>query len=323
MTFIQTVSYTPKEIRAPGVDESLYVKLPITVDVGQSNLRSGTVMGRVTATGKFKAYSSVAVDGSQIPLGFLVQDNVDPATVGRDLGASLYITGWFMKDQLVGLDTAAQALMGKSYDLGGAGKDLFALGAVLGGTANQALYRSWTGGQAAATSTTAIHAAANGALTPVTVSTGITQPSCPRALTVTGGGTAGDIATSNVTVNGADEAGAALSEVFAFSANTAATVQGSKAFARVDNYVIDAQDGTGCTFAVGVNDKLGIGRKLPLNTVISASLNGTPEGTAPTVAFSASVLASNTVDLNSALNGTAVVVVFFDPVQLVIPPIPS
>lgn len=59
---------------------------------------------------------------------------------------------------------------------------------------------------------------------------------------------------------------------------------------------------------VGWNDKLGLPFKLAHNTVLykQTFLNNAVEGTEPTVAFSATALESNTIDLNSALNGTIV-----------------
>jgi hypothetical protein len=45
---------------------------------------------------------------------------------------------------------------------------------------------------------------------------------------------------------------------------------------------------------------------LPTNTVLLAALAGTLESTAATVVADADELEKNTVDLNSALNGTAV-----------------
>ncbi len=57
---------------------------------------------------------------------------------------------------------------------------------------------------------------------------------------------------------------------------------------------------------VGWNDKLGLPYKLAHNTVIAAYLDNTLESTDPTVAVDADDIESNTVDLDSALDGTAV-----------------
>lgn len=58
--------------------------------------------------------------------------------------------------------------------------------------------------------------------------------------------------------------------------------------------------------SVGWNDKLGLPYKLAHNTVLTAYLNNTKEGTAPTVTMDADAIESNTIDLNSALDGTQV-----------------
>jgi hypothetical protein len=59
---------------------------------------------------------------------------------------------------------------------------------------------------------------------------------------------------------------------------------------------------------VGWNDKLGLPYKLAHNTVLPGLtfLNNVKEGTDPTITVSATALESNTIDLNSALNGTVV-----------------
>lgn len=58
--------------------------------------------------------------------------------------------------------------------------------------------------------------------------------------------------------------------------------------------------------SLGFGDIIGLPYLLAHNTVLAAYLNNVKEGTAPTVAVSATAIESNTVDLNSALNGTAV-----------------
>ena len=167
---------------------------------------------------------------------------------------------------------------------------------------------TWSGAQATAASTTAIRSAVtdNGAQQVIT--SGITQPTCARVLSVTYGGTAGDIKGGHqVTIAGKDYWGAAISEVFpAATADTAGTVYGTKAFAEVTSITIPAHDGTGATTAIGVSEKLGLPYKLSYNSVVKTLLNGTPEATAATVTTSTSAVSLNTIDLNSSLNGTPV-----------------
>jgi hypothetical protein len=157
--------------------------------------------------------------------------------------------------------------------------------------------------------TTVVHAAVTDTGVPQTVTTGITNPTTPRNVTATAGGTAGDIKAIQVVVHGTNENGEVISETLpAFTVDTAGTVVGNKAFKTVTSIVIPAHDGTGATTAIGTGAKLGIGRKLSRNTVIAAYLNGAKEGTPPTVAVSSSALESNTATLASALDGTDVVI---------------
>lgn len=156
-------------------------------------------------------------------------------------------------------------------------------------------------------STTGIHAAVTDDGTEQTITTSITQPSVPRGISATSGGTAGDIGAIQVTINGTDYNDAVLQEVLPiFTANSATTVQGSKAFKTVTSIVIPAHDGLGATTAIGFNEKLGLPDKLAANTVLLAVFDGTREATAPTVVASSSAISGNTVDLNTALNSKQV-----------------
>lgn len=160
---------------------------------------------------------------------------------------------------------------------------------------------------ATVTSTTGIHAAVTDNGSQQVVTTGITQPSVARNINATAGGTAGDIKAIQVIIAGTNEAGDAITETLpAFTVNTPGTVTGSKAFKTITSITIPAHDGLGATTAIGFGEKLGLPHKLSHNTVLASFLGNTLEGTAATVAVSASVLESNTVDLNSALNSTVV-----------------
>lgn len=168
-------------------------------------------------------------------------------------------------------------------------------------------------GSPAAADTDVILAAVTDDGTEQTITEGITNPDVPRCLTATAGGTAGDIAAIQVTITGTDASGATITEDLpAFTENSTGTVVGSKAFATVTEVVIPAHDGTGATTSVGTSEKLGIGQHLGRNTVLAAFLDGVKEGTAPTVAVSATALSSNTIDLDSSLDGTEVLVDLYD-----------
>ncbi len=155
--------------------------------------------------------------------------------------------------------------------------------------------------------TTGIHAAVVNSGVQQVITTGITKPSVPRNITATAGGTAADIKAIQVTITGTNFNDEVISEVLpAFTVDTAGTVQGNKAFKTVTSITIPAHDGVGATTSIGFGEKLGIPYKLSHDTVLLAYRNNTKEVTAPTVTVSATVLESNTFDLNSTLNDTQV-----------------
>jgi len=185
------------------------------------------------------------------------------------------------------------------------------MGVIQGGTIEpgvESVVYSMSLGSPAVSSTTAIHAAVadNGAQQVVT--TAITNPDVPRNITATSGGTAANITAVQVIVAGTDHAGIAITETLpAFTATSATTVSGSKAFKTVTSITIPA-NGTGVTTAIGSGTKVGLSRRLSRDTVLNAYLNGVREGTRPTVAFDATNMSGNTVILNSTLNGNPVIV---------------
>jgi hypothetical protein len=167
-------------------------------------------------------------------------------------------------------------------------------------------------GSPANASATGVHAAVTDTGAPSVVTTAITNPTTPRNITVTAGGTAADIKPIKVKVEGKDASGAAISEeIGPFTENTAGTVEGKKAFASVSKITIPAHDGTGATTAVGFGNVLGLGFELSRNTILNSFLNGVRETTDPTVTISTSVLSENTVKLNSNPSGTEVLVDFY------------
>lgn len=155
--------------------------------------------------------------------------------------------------------------------------------------------------------TNGIHAAVTDTGAQQVITTGITQPSVPRNITATAGGTAADIKAIQVIVAGTNFNDEAITETLgAFTENTAGSVAGNKAFKTVTSITIPAHDGTGATTEIGYGEKLGLPYLLSHNTVLAAYLNNAKEGTAPTVAVSSTAIESNTVDLNSALNSQVV-----------------
>jgi hypothetical protein len=179
---------------------------------------------------------------------------------------------------------------------------------------------SETLGSPAVGTATAVHAAVTDNGSQQVVTTGITNPDVPRNISATAGGTAADIAAVQVVVTGTNVYDEVITETLpAFTVDTAGAVYGSKAFKTVTSITIPAHSGTGATTSIGtgvggsgnVNAKLGLPVKLDRDTIVNVYLNGVREGTRPGVAFSATAVESNTVQLSSALNGNAVIVDYY------------
>jgi hypothetical protein len=155
--------------------------------------------------------------------------------------------------------------------------------------------------------TTAVLAAVTSTALTQVITTGITNPAYARNITATAGGTAADIKAIQVIIEGTNMDNETITETLpAFTVDTAGTVAGAKAFRTVTKVTIPAHDGTGATTAIGFGEVLGIPYKLAHNSVLLAYHNNVREGTLPTVTTSATVLESNTFDLNTALNGSKV-----------------
>lgn len=160
---------------------------------------------------------------------------------------------------------------------------------------------------AVAASTTGVHAAVTDTGAQQVITTGITNPAVPRNITATAGGTAADIAAIQVIVAGTNALDEAITETLpAFTADTAGTVTGSKAFKTVTSITIPAHSSTGATTSIGWGDKLGLPYMRTHIACAATFLNNVLEATAATVTASATAIESSTIDLNSALNGTAV-----------------
>jgi hypothetical protein len=114
-----------------------------------------------------------------------------------------------------------------------------------------------------------------------------------------------------VLIAGRNAAGAPITETIAL--NGANVVVGNKAFASVTSITLPPYDTANTErVRVGLGAKLGLPVRLERNTVLAAFLAAVKEAVAPTVAVSAADVESNTVTLNSALNGTAVAIDFYE-----------
>lgn len=145
-----------------------------------------------------------------------------------------------------------------------------------------------------------------------TITTGITNPPTARTITATAGGTTADIKAIQVTIHGLDEFGEIISEVLpVFTVNTAGSVVGVKAFASITSIVVPAHDDTEATTKIGLGETLGLPARLSRMSVVNAFFGGVLEGTFPTVLFNADNIENNTILLDTTLDGSAVLVDYY------------
>lgn len=166
-------------------------------------------------------------------------------------------------------------------------------------------------------SATAVLAATAGGTTVTTVTSGITNPDVPRALSVTPGGTAGDILDSAVIITGTNVEGKTITETFKTAAGSTTAINGTKAFKTVTSVAIGQQGGSGATFSVGTRNVLGVNHRLWSNNttvkVYSASaINGALTlQAAPTVAANDSEVERNLVTPATAPDGTTFLIIAY------------
>lgn len=93
---------------------ALQAKLPggVLLASGNGVLAKGTVLGKITASGKFAPYAAANSDGTQTAVCIL--DN-DHDTTNNDVGASAWIAGIFTTSALTGIDSAAKTALKLCY----------------------------------------------------------------------------------------------------------------------------------------------------------------------------------------------------------------
>ena len=76
-----------------------------------TTLRKGLVLGKVTATSKYKQYDALAEDGTETARVILADqvDLLDESGTAADTDALGLFRGDFIADKLIGLDAAAKA----------------------------------------------------------------------------------------------------------------------------------------------------------------------------------------------------------------------
>ena len=80
------------------------VLIPNTIAAG-ADLAAGTILGRVTASGKLAAYAAGNADGSENPVGVLMED---AAAAAADVEAVAGFGGVYVEANMTGLDAAGK-----------------------------------------------------------------------------------------------------------------------------------------------------------------------------------------------------------------------
>lgn len=73
-----------------------------------ADLVKGTILGRVTASGKMKAYAAGNADGSENPTSVLMED---AAAAAADVQAVVGYAGMYVEANMTGLDAAAKTAL--------------------------------------------------------------------------------------------------------------------------------------------------------------------------------------------------------------------
>lgn len=148
-----------------------------------------------------------------------------------------------------------------------------------------------------------------------TVTTFVAQPDVARNLVITPGTTSADIANCVVTVSGKNILGNSISETFTFSANDSTAATGAKAFKTVTSVAFPAgcEDSPfGTTWSIGYGEKIGVNRCMDnAGDIFFSLLNGSKEGTAPTMVVDVDEVEKNTADYNGTMNGSNDFVLYF------------
>jgi len=161
--------------------------------------------------------------------------------------------------------------------------------------------QKWTDALALSTTRLTTAQATSAAITTVTTFTA--QPDFARQITILPGGTTADVKAGDYVITGTNIRGEVITDTLVFADNATVAQTSIKAFKTVTSIVYPVQDGTAATFAVGINDALGLDRCMNANEVILVTVAaGVFETTRPTVTFHATDVSRNTIDPNTALD---------------------
>ena len=167
---------------------------------------------------------------------------------------------------------------------------------------------------AAAQSSTAIHAAITMLGTAVTVTTAITQPDVPRAVKCVSTINIANAmpGASDVVVYGTDIRDNYITESIDI-AGASGTYQGALAFKTINKIVTPVRANVGDTVSVGTNEILGLDDYLEGDSVIAILASGVYETTRPTVKFDATIISKNTILPDTGPDGAIDYIIYYIP----------
>lgn len=114
------MAYIDEILTFVGKDE---LKIEVPVKASQGALSKGQVMARLSDASGYVPYNNAGADGSEVPVGILAWDLEDKAAVQT---VPVYLTGFFTKSKLTGMDANAISDFGaRVTDV--AGEDLIIL----------------------------------------------------------------------------------------------------------------------------------------------------------------------------------------------------
>lgn len=137
------------------------------------------------------------------------------------------------------------------------------------------------------------------------VTTEITDPDVPRALSVVGNAAG---ITGNVVISGKNAAGKAISDTLVLNGTT--TVEGAKAFKTVDSITVPARNAESNSITVGWTKKFGLPHKVYNPACLLVKLFNEAADTG-SLAVDNDELEKNIFSLNGAPNGAKVVDLFY------------
>lgn len=131
--------------------------------------------------------------------------------------------------------------------------------------------------------------------------TGFTNPGVPRTITATSGGTANDIGAVAVYIYGTDYQDNAIEEELPyFTANSATTVESTRAYKTVTKVMIPAHDGADATTSIGFGNGIGLPYLLDHNVGMKLAIGGVEDTNAATFNIDADEISKNYVAINAS-----------------------